>query len=69
MTEPGSSLSVRLSWRFVAHFVGFAVMVAVAVPSLLAAHDQLVIQRYPIVGGANVSGPVSGTSVPGDPET
>jgi serine phosphatase RsbU (regulator of sigma subunit)/CHASE3 domain sensor protein len=41
MTKPGSSLSVRLSWLFVAYFAGFAVMVAVAVPSLLAAHDQL----------------------------
>jgi CHASE3 domain sensor protein len=34
-------LGTRLSWLFVAYFVGFAVMVAVAVPTLAQANDKL----------------------------
>ncbi len=35
------ALATRLSWLFVAYFVGFALMVAVAVPTLVAANDKL----------------------------
>ena len=34
-------LGTRLSWLFVAYFVGFALMVAVAVPTLAQANNKL----------------------------